>query len=64
MWMNKMDSFEISYAISKQVPSIKERAHFDTNYGRLEFHGKDAERIAAVVRNILEEKQNAGEREE
>jgi hypothetical protein len=51
-----MDQHEIGYAISKQVPDIMAHAQFETNYGTLYFDGKDAERIAAVVRKILERK--------
>ena len=47
---------EIRYALTKQVPCIKREALFETHYGSLRLEGKDAERIADVVRKILEKK--------
>lgn len=49
-----MEKDEINYALAKQVPSIKREAIFQTDYGELRLYGEDAERIAEVVRDILE----------
>lgn len=49
-----MEKDEINYALAKQVPSIEREAIFQTDYGELRLYGEDAERIAEVVRDILE----------
>lgn len=54
-----MEQHEIAYALSKQVPCIKDCAWFETNYGSLRVYGEDAKQIAAVVRDILEKKLEA-----
>lgn len=45
---------EIGYALSKQVPDMLRGVTLHTNYGDLVLHGRDAERVAALVRRLLE----------
>lgn len=46
----------IAYALTKQVPCIESQACFDTAYGALVLEGRDAQRVAALVAKLLEQK--------
>jgi len=53
---------ELGYALSKQVPDMARGVTFETNYGELALSGRDAERVAALVRKLLEARLRAAER--
>ena len=44
----------LGYALSKQVPDMDRGVTLHTHYGELVLHGRDAERVAALVRRLLE----------
>lgn len=45
---------ELGYALSKQVPDLDRGVTLHTHYGDLALHGRDAERVVALVRRRLE----------
>ena len=45
---------ELGYALSKQVPDLDRGVTLHTAYGDLALHGRDAERVGALVRRLLE----------
>ena len=45
---------ELGYALSKQVPDLDRGVILHTAYGDLALHGRDAERVGALVRRLLE----------
>lgn len=45
---------ELGYALSKQVPDMDRGVTLHTNYGDLVLHGREAERVAALVRRLLQ----------
>lgn len=49
-----MTTDEIGYALSKQVPDLTRGVILQTAYGELALHGRDAERVAALVQRLLE----------
>jgi hypothetical protein len=53
---------ELGYALSKQVPDMARGVTVQTNYGELILEGRDAERVAALVRRLLEERLRTAER--
>jgi hypothetical protein len=53
---------EIGYALSKQVPDMARGVTVHTNYGELTLCGRDAERVAALVRRLLEARLRQAER--
>ncbi len=59
-----MTADEIGYALSKQVPDMERGVTLHTTYGELTLHGRDAERVAALVRTLLEVRLRAMERRE
>ncbi len=48
-----MNEWEISYALSKQVPAMRYRVTLETDYGALVLEGSDAEKIAALCEKLL-----------
>lgn len=54
---------EIGYALSKQVPDLERIVILSTNYGELVLDGRDAVRVAALVRKLLEARWRAAERQ-
>ena len=52
----------LRYALSKQVPDMAHGVVVQTNYGELTLHGRDAERVATLVRRLLEARLRAAER--
>jgi hypothetical protein len=52
----------LRYALSKQVPDMARGVLVHTNYGELTLDGRDAERVAALVRRPLEARLRAAER--
>ncbi len=59
-----MTADEIAYALNKQVPDMWRGVSLHTNYGELTLHGRDAERVAALVRTLLEARLRAMEHRE
>jgi uncharacterized membrane protein affecting hemolysin expression len=53
---------EIGYALSKQVPDMAHGVILQTAYGELMLDGRDAERVAALVRKLLQARLRAAER--
>jgi hypothetical protein len=54
---------ELRYALAKQVPDMAWRGVIlETGYGRLCLDGRDAERVADLVRRLLEAQLRAAER--
>ena len=53
---------EIGYALSKQVPDMARGVILQTAYGELTLDGRDAERVAALVRRLLEVRLRSAER--
>ncbi len=51
-----MERFEIDYALSKQVPAMRNGVRLCSDYGELELHGQAAAKIAAVVEGVLRDK--------
>ena len=49
-----MTADDIAYALNKQVPDMWRGVTLHTTYGELTLHGRDAERVAALVRQLLE----------
>jgi len=54
---------ELGYALSKQVPDMARGVILETNYGELTLTGRDAERVAALVRRLLEARLRSAERQ-
>lgn len=52
---------ELRYALVKQVPDLEYAVILETNYGTLRLRGRDAEKVAALVRRLLEAKLRAME---
>jgi len=52
----------LRYALAKQVPDMARGVIVQTSYGELTLHGRDAERVAALVRRLLEARLRAAER--
>jgi len=52
-----MTADDIAYALNKQVPDMWRGVPLHTTYGELTLHGRDAERVAALVRRLLEAQQ-------
>ncbi len=44
----------LRYALAKQVPDMGRGVTLQTNYGDVTLYERDAERIAALVRKLLE----------
>lgn len=57
-----MNELELEYALAKQVPAMRYRVTLETDYGDLTLEGRDAERIAVLVRKLLEAKRRKLER--
>lgn len=57
-----MDSFELSYALSKQVPAMRSTVTLHTDYGELVLYGNDAAKVATVVERMLHKKLTQRER--
>ena len=53
---------ELRYALAKQVPDLAWGVILETGYGTLRLTGRDAERVAALVRRLLEARLRAAER--
>jgi hypothetical protein len=53
---------EIGYALSKQVPDLQRGVILRTAYGELTLDGRDGERVAALVRRLLEARLRQAER--
>jgi hypothetical protein len=53
---------ELRYALAKQVPDLEHAATLETNYGTLHLTGRDAARVADLVRRLLEARLRATER--
>lgn len=56
------DELHLRYALAKQVPDMAGGVTLCTNYGDLALHGRDAERVAALVRRLLEARLRGYER--
>lgn len=48
-----MDEFEVSYALSKQVPAMRDEVTLHTSYGELVLYDHEAAQVAAVVERML-----------
>jgi len=53
---------ELGYALSKQVPDMARGVTMQTSYGDLTLTGRDAERVVALVRQLLQARLRAAER--
>jgi hypothetical protein len=53
---------ELRYALAKQVPDLERGVILETAYGRLYLADRDAERVADLVRRLLEARLRAAER--
>lgn len=54
---------ELTYALSKQIPELEHTCTFQTHYGDLTLRGKDAARVAKLLKQMLEKKLQRMERE-
>lgn len=48
-----MDAFELSYALSKQVPAMRRSVTLATDYGELVLHEDEAAQVAVLVERLL-----------
>lgn len=48
-----MNEFELSYALSKQVPAMRVEVTLCTSYGELVLYEREAAQVAAVVERML-----------
>ena len=53
---------ELRYALAKQVPDLEHAVTLETGYGILHLTGRDAARVADLVRRLLEARLRAAER--
>lgn len=49
-----MDAFELSYALAKHIPAMRQTVTLDTDYGELVLQGEEAAQVAALVERLLE----------
>ena len=48
-----MNAAELSYALSRQVPAMREAVELHTTYGALVLYADEASAVAAVVERLL-----------
>jgi hypothetical protein len=44
---------DLSYALAHQIPDMTRGVAIETHYGRLELHGPDADKIAALCKKLV-----------
>lgn len=54
-----MDAFEIDYALSKQVPAMRNTVRLCSDYGELVLYGQAAKRVADAAERVLKDKRAA-----